>query len=188
MIEIASHILSQVNMRFRQSFAFAVVFATLPSCASAPAVKQEPQSDADRVASVLAGANRWTGTLNPTQGHTSAAVTTTRQRAYGTVELTATPNRPTVTHVRLNVTVPMEPGLNNLGWGIHPGGCGSGTPPVMSPGAFPTIVLSTNGGGSVDDDIGFALPTMGSYHVNVFRGNGTQLSDVITCANLRRDT
>jgi hypothetical protein len=174
-------------MRFRQSFGVAVVCATLPSCASAPKVNQEPPTDADRVASVLAAANRWTGTLNPTQGRTSTAVTTTRQKAYGTVELTATPNRPTVTHVRLNVTVPMEPGLNNLGWAIHPGGCGSGNPPVMAPGAFPSMTVSTNGGGSVDDDIGFALPTMGNYHVNVFRGNGTQLSDVITCANLRRD-
>lgn len=173
-------------MQLRHLFAAAVFVATLPSCASAPAAKQEPQSDADRVAALLAASNRWTGTLNPTQGHTGVAVTTTRQKAYGTVELTVSPNRPTVTHVRLTVSVPVEPGLNNLGWAIHQGGCGSGTPPVMSPGAFPSIVLSTDGRGTVDDDIAFTLPASGNYHLNVFRGNGTQLSDVITCANLRR--
>jgi hypothetical protein len=93
-----------------------------------------------------------------------------------------------MTHVRLTVSVPVEPGLTNLGWAIHPGECGSGDPPVMAPGTFPTIVLSANGRGTVDDDIAFELPQSGSYHVNVFRGTGTQLSDVITCAGLRRQS
>ena len=109
-----------------------------------------------------------------------------RQKATGTVELTVLPNRPTFTHVRLSVTVPNEPGLNNLGWAIHPGNCGSGTPPVIAPGMFPMMVVSANGGASLDDNIPFQLPEMGNYHLNVFRGGGTQLSDVITCADLRR--
>jgi hypothetical protein len=159
----------------------------LCACATAPAITPDPNSDAGRTQAVLAAAKRWTGALNPTQSYAAAAVTTTRQKAYGTVELTVSPNRPTVTRVRLNVSVPVEPGLTNLGWAIHPGSCGSGAPAMMAPGTFPTIVLSANGRGSVDDDIGFTLPESGSYHVNVFRGNGTQLSDVITCAPLRRE-
>jgi hypothetical protein len=159
------------------------------ACASAPKPPPAPTGSADsRIAEVLAEARRWTGTLNPTQGRTGAAVTTTRQKAYGTVELRVTPNRPTVSHVVLNVSVPVEPGLTNLGWAIHQGNCGSGNPPVMAPGAFPTIVLSVNGRGAVDDDIAFTVPDFGNYHVNVFRGNGNQLSDVITCGNLRRQS
>ena len=155
-------------------------------CASAPGnPPPAPAAGAteDRTATVLAAANRWTGTLNPTQGRTGAAVTSTRQKAYGTVELTVAPNRPTLSHLKLDVAVPMEPGLNNLTWGIHPGNCGSGNPAIVPPG---DITLSVNGRGTVDADVGFALPQSGMYHINVFRGNGTQLSDVITCANLRR--
>jgi hypothetical protein len=168
-------------------FAAVAAAAALSGCATTPPVNSAPSSDADRTAAVLAASNRWTGSLNPTQGRTGAAVTTTRQKAFGTVELTVSPNRPTVTHTRLTVSVPVEPGLTNLSWAIHQGNCGSGNPPVMSPGSFPTILLSANGRASIDDDIPFKLPESGNYHLNVFRGSGTQLSDVITCANLRRD-
>lgn len=158
------------------------------ACASAPQTTPAPASADTRTIEVLTAAKRWTGTLNPTQGRTGAAVTTTRQKAYGTVELTVTPNRPTVSHVVLNVSVPVEPGLTNLGWAIHPGNCGSGNPPVLAPGAFPTMILGVNGRGSVDDDIAFTVPDFGNYHVNVFRGNGNQLNDVITCGNLRKQS
>ena len=160
---------------------------TLAACASAPAVKPAPTSDSERAAAAATTAtNRWTATLNPTQGRTGAAVTTTRQKAFGTVELTVSPNRQTNTHVRLTVSVPVEPGLNNLGWAVHPGNCGSGNPPVIAPGMFPAMVVSANGRGSIDDDIPFQLPESGTYHVNVFRGGGSQLNDVITCGDLRR--
>ncbi|MFN2603934.1 MAG: hypothetical protein ABR582_14425 [Gemmatimonadaceae bacterium] len=136
----------------------------------------------------MAGTNRWTGRLNPTQSYKGAAVATERQMAYGNVELTVSPDRPTLSHVRLTVSVPAQPGTDNLGWAIHPGNCGSGNPPVMTPGAFPMIVLSANGRGAVDSDIPFVLPESGSFHVNVFRGGGTQLTDVITCADLRKQS
>lgn len=167
--------------------AAALCCAAAVACATTPSARPEPGSDAARTEAVLNAANRWTGTFNPTQGFAANAVTTTRQKAFGNIELTVSPNRPTVSHVRLTVSVPVEPGLTNLGWAIHPGSCGSGAPAMMAAGTFPTIVLSANGRGSVDDDISFTVPLTGSYHVNVFRGNGTQLTDVITCANLRRD-
>jgi hypothetical protein len=175
-------------MHLSRLFTPALISFVVCACATAPAVTPEPNSDAARTQAILAGAKRWTGSLNPTQSYAAAAVTTTRQKAYGSVELTVSPNRPTVTHVRLTVSVPVEPGLTNLGWAIHPGSCGSGAPPMMAAGTFPTIVLSSNGRGSVDDDIGFTVPESGSYHVNVFRGAGTQLTDVITCATLRRES
>jgi hypothetical protein len=50
------------------------------------------------------------------------------------------------------------------------------------------IVVSGNGRGTVEDDIAFTLPESGSYHVNVFRSGGTQLTDVLTCANIRKQT
>jgi hypothetical protein len=56
----------------------------------------------------------------------------------------------------------------------------------MAPGAFPAIVISANGRGTIEEEIAYTLPESGNYHVNVFRGAGTQLNDVLTCGSLRR--
>lgn len=173
-------------MTSARMIAAALLLAGGAACATAPAVNPPPNSDAARTAAIIESSQRWTASLNPTQGNSGVAVTTTRQKAFGTVELTVSPNRPSVSHVRLTVSVPMEPGLNSLGWGIHEGSCGSGTPLIMSAGTFPVIILSPNGRGTVDDDIPLTLPQTGSYHVNVFRGSGNQLTDVITCGEIRR--
>jgi len=163
-----------------------LVAAALSGCAAAPAATPDPGSQPVPSQTVGVAVSRWTGVFNPKQGYTGTVVTTTRQKAYGNVELLISPDRPNVTRVRLSVSVPVEPGLTNLGWAVHPGGCGSGAPPLMAPGTFPSMVLGSNGRAALDDDIGFTLPGTGSYHVNVFRGAGMQLSDVITCASLRR--
>ncbi len=173
-------------MHLRHFLTVALASTAVSACATTPAANSGPQPGSDRIAVAPAGANRWTGNLNPTQSFKGVAAASERQKAYGTVELTVLPNRASLTHVRLSVSVPMEPGLDNLGWAIHPGDCGSGDPPVIAPGMFPMMVLSPNGRGAVDTDIPFVLPESGNYHVNVFRGNGTQLSDVMTCGNIRR--
>ena len=52
---------------------------------------------------------------------------------------------------------------------------------------FPTIQVSNSGRGSVNADIPFVGKENVDYHVNVFRGQGTQLTDVLTCGELRRE-
>jgi len=104
------------------------------------------------------------------------------------VELTVSPNAPTLSHVILSVTIPVEPGLDVVGWGIIQGRCGSGNPTVLSPSSFPPIQIGMNGGGKVDLKIPFIIPDNGTYHVDVFRGSGNQLSDVLTCGELRRES
>jgi len=175
-------------MLLRQFLTAAVASTALTSCASAPPVSSVPQPVSDQSASVYPTMKLWTGTLNPTQSYNATAVASKRQNAYGRVELTVSPSSPTLTHVTLSVSVPMEPGLDALGWGLSEGSCGSGNPPVLPPGMFPTIQLSVSGQGKVDADIPFIIPENSSYHVNVFRGSGTQLTDVITCAALRRQS
>jgi hypothetical protein len=113
---------------------------------------------------------------------------TERQKAYGTVELTVPRDRPTRTHVRLTVSAPPTSGVNTLRWGIYPGTCGSGAPPVVPTEVFPVIELSSNGQGSIDQEVAFEMPNDGRFHVNVLHGTGGQLSNVLTCANLRRTT
>jgi len=129
---------------------------------------------------------RWTGNLQPTQSRTGEVMVTERQKAYGTVELTVPYDRPTRTRVRLSVSAPATYLFANLRWGIYPGSCGSGAPPVVPAEVFPIIEMGSNGQGSIDQEIGFAMPQEGALHVNVLHGGGTQLSNVLTCGNLRR--
>lgn len=175
-------------MLLRQFLAAAVASTALTSCASAPPVSSAPQSVGDRSAAVYPSVKRWTGTLNPTQSYEATAVASNRQNGYGRVELTVSPNSPTLSHVILTVSIPLEPGMDLVGWGLVPGRCGSGNPLVLSPSMFPAIQLGPNGQGTIDAQIPFIIPDNGSYHVDVFRGSGTQLNNVITCASLRRES
>jgi hypothetical protein len=172
-------------MLLRQLFAASIVTTAIAGCASAPATGSAPKPQADRGVSGYPIVQRWIATLNPTQSYNAAAVSTQRQNAYGRVELTVNPNTPTLTDVKLVVSVQL--GLDIVGWGLSQGRCGSGNPPVLPPSSFPAIQLSPNGRGNADATLPFVIPETGTYHVNVFRGTGTQLTNVITCGELRRE-
>lgn len=125
---------------------------------------------------------RWQGTLQATQGRTGMAAPTAQNKTTGSVSLTETgPDR---TRVRMIVSTPLS-ASTALEWAILPGRCGSGTLPIAVVSRFPAIEISNNGRGELDQEIQLALPTSGTFHVNVYRG-GTQLNNVITCANLSR--
>jgi hypothetical protein len=175
-------------MPLRQLLAAAVVSTALSGCASAPAASPAPQTASERAPLVFPDAKRWKGTMRPTQSYNAAAVGSQRQNAYGGAELIVLASNPTLTRVTINVAVPVDLGLGMVGWGLAQGRCGSGNPTVLSPSSFPPIQLNGTGQGSVDAQIPFIIPDNGTYHVNVFRGAGTQLVDVITCADLRRET
>jgi hypothetical protein len=174
-------------MLLRKLFAASIVTTAIAGCASAPATGSAPKPEAGRGVSGYPIVQRWIATLNPTQSYNASATSTQRQNAYGRVELTVNPNTPTLTDVRLVVSVPTQPGLDVVGWGLSQGRCGSGNPPVLAPSAFPAIQLSPNGRGNADAELPFVIPETGTYHVNVFRGTGTQLTNVITCGELRRE-
>jgi hypothetical protein len=176
------------TMLLRQFLAASVASTALAGCASTAPVSSAPQPVSNESATVYPTVKIWTGTLNPTQSYQASAVASQRQNGYGRVELSVSPNNPTLTHVVLDVSIPIVPGLDLVGWGLSPGRCGSGTPLVLSPSMFPAIQLGPNGQGHVDARIPFTIPDGGNYHVDVFRGSGTQLSDVITCAVVRRES
>lgn len=173
-------------MLIRHLFIAAALSTVLVSCASTPPVSWEPQPAGDQNVAAYPTMKRWTGTFNPTRSYNAAAVASQRQNAYGRAELTVLPANPMLTHVTLTVSVPNEPGLDLVGWGLSEGRCGSGNPPVLSPSVFPAIQLNASGQGKTDTTIPFIIPENGTYHVNVFRGSGTQLTNVLTCADLQR--
>jgi hypothetical protein len=126
----------------------------------------------------------WTGSLQPTQERTGAAVPTKQQKAYGTVRLQPTSRDLNRTSVSIVISTPLqEP--SELRWAIVPGRCGSGALPMVGHEHFPVLEVSSNGRGQLTTEIPFAMPYDGSYHVNVYRGT-VQMENVLTCANLRR--
>lgn len=174
-------------MLFRQFLTVSAASAALAACASAPPVTATPQAGGNQSVTTYPMVKRWTGKLNPTQSYQAAAVASRRQNAYGNVEVTVSPTSPTLSRVTMTVSVPQESGFDILGWGISPGRCGSGNPQVLAPTAFTPIPVSTNGRGSVDAKIPFVIQEGGAYSVSVYHGSGTQLSDVVTCAELREE-
>jgi hypothetical protein len=174
-------------MLLRPFLTVAAASAAFVGCASAPPVTSTPQAGGTKSVTDYPMVKRWTAKLNPTQSFQATAVASRRQNAYGNAELTVSPATPTLSRVTMTVSVPQEQGFDVLGWGVNPGRCGSGNPQVLAPTAFTPIQVSASGRGSVDAQIPFVIPEGGEYSVSVYRGSGTQLSDVITCGELRQE-
>ena len=51
---------------------------------------------------------------------------------------------------------------------------------------FPALDVGNNGRGQLDTEMALELPTSGAYHLNIYWETGQQLSDVMTCANLKQ--
>lgn len=76
--------------------------------------------------------------------------------------------------------------MTDAHWALVTGRCGSGAIPVLIVSQFPTMTVS-NGRAHLTGDVPIALPTSGTYHVNVYRSNGADESDVLACANLKME-
>jgi len=126
---------------------------------------------------------RWEGSLQPTQQRSGAAAPMGQSKAFGNVTLTSRGSERTV--VTISLSTPLQ-NSTSLNWALLPGRCGSGAMPLVGVERFPVIDVGTNGRGQLNGEMSLALPTSGTYHVNVYWGSGQQLSDVMTCANLRK--
>jgi hypothetical protein len=170
----------------RHHVVFGLASLALAGCASQPR-DEPPAPAAASAASNTASSSplrRWTGNLTPTNQRTGAVTGggAGQARAFGTVLLTVAESSPQRTRARITLTSPVN--SVQLRWALLPGRCGSGAMPVMAVELFPLLDIGTNGRGQLDAEVPLTLPESGSYHVNVYWA-GQQLSDVMTCTNLR---
>lgn len=126
--------------------------------------------------------SRFSGTFQPQQQRTGAALPTAQIRASGTADFVPTADGMR-TRAMIQVSTAIQGGAT-VYWGIHPGRCGSGTTPIINFETFPQIELGGAGTGSLTTEIPILLQTGRTYHVNIFSG-GRGLNHVLTCANLR---
>lgn len=125
---------------------------------------------------------QWSGRFRSTRGQSSSGVDVHGLNvASGTVLITAPDERNM--HVQINVSG--ASGDNGtLHWALAPGACRSGSIPLMPVSTFPDIHMN-DGRGDLERTLSIPLPTSGNYHVNVYSADGTDESDVITCAELK---
>lgn len=109
----------------------------------------------------------------------------TQSRIYGTVSLTSVDDNRDRTRVRLNFTSQSGSNSCTVQWALLPGRCGSGGLPPLPIDNVPIIEVGSDGRAQLDTELSLSLPESGEYHVNVYSG-GQELSNVITCANLKK--
>lgn len=174
-------------MKLKILFTPAVV-AGLAACATTTPVAGS--GDVTPAAASVGGAPsgspiRWSGALQPTQQRTGGLGPTGQSKAFGTVTLTSKGAERTVVNISLSTSLQSSTALN---WALLPGRCGSGSLPVVGIERFSVIDVGTNGRGQLASEMALGLPASGTYHVNVYWTSGQQLSDVMTCANLRKES
>ena len=145
-------------------------------CASSPSATNE--------APATPSSSGWIGTFQPTQERTGVLAPTRLQQAGGTVRLRQSVRDPQRTTVVLAVSSAVQQ-PTSLRWALLPGRCGSGSLPLLSFEQFPPLDVTSSGRGQLEIDIPVQLPQSGAYHVNVYH-EGTQITNVLTCATLRR--
>lgn len=154
------------------------------ACATATPVAETGTTVSTKASASSSNSIRWSGTLQPTQQRTGTALPTSQNKAFGTVTLTSRGSERTA--VSISLSTPLQ-NSTSLSWALHPGRCGSGSPSLVGRERFPMIDVSGNGRGQLNNEMVLALPETGTYHVNIFWGQGQALSDVMTCANLHRE-
>jgi hypothetical protein len=125
----------------------------------------------------------WTGSLQPIQQASSGLGPTGQNKAFGTVKLSSKGTARTAISISLSTPLTNAASLN---WAVLPGRCGTGSLPLAGVERFPLIEVGNNGRGQLEGEMALELPASGTYHVNIYWASGQQLSDVMTCANLRK--
>lgn len=131
------------------------------------------------------GTTGWIASLQQTQQRTGELAPTSQQKATGNVSLLPSVATPGRMRIQLTLSAPSN-SSSTLRWGIFPGRCGSSALPLIGIESFPAIDVGSNGRGQVAGEIPISLESGAAYHVNVFKGMGMELSDVLTCGNLRQ--
>lgn len=171
-------------MRLIVPVALGFAAAAATACSSSPrSAETGPVVDASAGVGVLASTARWTGNIAPTHSFSGGIQGATRQNTYGTVALSMASGNTNATRVQLTFQAPIQ-NSTSYRWALLPGRCGSGSIPLLAPELFPPLEMSSTGRGQLDSEIPLNLPISGSHHVNIY-SRGSQLSDVIGCANLR---
>lgn len=172
-----------MHSRFLFGSSLAVAAVVLSACASGSGGGSAQPSIAEQAASgALTRADiQWSGRFKSVQQQSANIDPRGRNVASGSIVLTAQGDN--VTRAQIDLSGPIEDS-QQLHWAVAPGPCLSGTIPLLAVNEFPELDMR-RGHGQLDQTVPISLPTSGSYHVNVYNGDGSDESSVLTCAPLK---
>lgn len=161
-------------MTIRRSLVCAATFA-LAACGSG----------GQRAPDATFSGERWTGSFQPMQQRVSTITQAGHHKVTGNVILS--PSTRNAERTRISVSVSSAAHQSGtLRWAVLPGRCGVQAFALLPQEQFPTLEISANGRGQVEAELPLRLEYSNAYHVNIYGGFGTQLTDVVSCANLRQ--
>lgn len=162
-----------------------ILAAALAACAASTPVTDTgtPDPSVRTSASASGESVRWSGSLQPAQQRTGGLGPTGQNKTFGNVMLVS--RGPERMAVEISLSTPLQ-GSTSLSWALVPGQCGSAAMPLVGIERFPVIEVGNNGRGQLNAEMSLALPASGTFHVNIYWPGGQQLSDVMTCGNLRK--
>jgi hypothetical protein len=127
---------------------------------------------------------QWSGSFQATQQASGDALAARgRNNVTGRVMLRASSKN------AINATLDLSDvptSMSDVHWALVSGRCGSGAIPLLVVSEFPLLSVS-NGRAHVQGEVPLTLPTSGVYHVDAYRSNGADQSDVLACANLKME-
>jgi hypothetical protein len=172
-----------VSFRCSRSFLATAVALATTACASGSQA-HPPQAEVTPNGTVTPALIQWSGSFQAIQQQAgNADAPRGRNNATGRIVLTSSSSN----SLRARITLTGGASTSQyFHWALVTGRCGSPALPLLTVNQFPDISMS-NGRGQVDAEVPIALPTSGTYHVDVFWTNGQDQADVMTCANLRSE-
>jgi hypothetical protein len=168
------------GIRIAAALALAIGAAACASTGSAPQGLTPVASLTDTIPVRPPLVGSFQSTMNAAAGLVSAG---RGPRVDGTVRLT--PGGNTDDQFTVDFNFNSERGAESLSWTVIPGSCGSGELPLVSPRVQARIDVQGNGRARLQAQFRGTITRGRSYHVNLYANDGTDLADVVACANLK---
>lgn len=170
-------------MRILRIVSAVVVAATAGACASSGGAASGPGAVSSLSATPGAPASM-SGSFITSASSASGVMSAGRAaRIDGTVNVKAggmTDNQWTV-----DFNFDSQRGAETLLWSIVEGRCGSASLPLVSPRQNTRIEVESSGRGRLRAELRATMTNGHNYHVNLYQNEGTDLADVVACANLK---
>jgi membrane-bound lytic murein transglycosylase len=173
-------------LRTRPTFGSQLSVLLLAACASGSgtASSNPPSTPASQAGRASVETVRWTGSFQPIQQQSGSLTPRGTNKTYGSVTLSRARSGPTRTRAEINLTTGLTTSAL-LHWAIAPSRCGAADLPLLGVDQFPPIEISNSGQGRLDGEVPLTVPTAGTYHIDIYWGNGQDRSDVMACANVK---
>ncbi len=129
-----------------------------------------------------AGAPRWTARLTSVMQSRGDIRQSTQDKSYGSAEWT---DADVVSLSKVNLVFTYSGNERDLSWAILPGACGSASLPLLPLSNFPELSLAGGGRAQLTATLPIDLPTVGTYHIDLYRDRLGGIESVVGCGNLK---